>query len=137
MRPEQLKKINNMREIDAWKFHVNFSYVNSKIDCEHSDCKPFDWPYNHRINTQAEGDPEAGAEKISVGVACHGKDGKAMAEIYPNLAGQSAVYLESSLKAYQEGQRQGGMLSMMTPQAAQLSDKDIADISAYYSQQVP
>ncbi|MGC3875218.1 c-type cytochrome [Halomonas sp. GXIMD04776] len=89
------------------------------------------------VTAQAAGDAEAGAEKITTCVACHGKDGKATAPIYPNLAGQSAQYLESSLKAYREGQRGGGMSMMMTPMAKQLSDEDIADLAAYYSQQTP
>lgn len=83
----------------------------------------------------AEGDPEAGAEKITTCVACHGTDGKATADIYPSLSGQSATYLESSLKSYREGLRGGGMSAVMTPQATNLSDQDIADIAAYYSQQ--
>lgn len=83
----------------------------------------------------ADGDAEAGAGKIAVCVACHGEDGAASADIYPNLAGQSVSYLESSLKAYREGERLGGMSAVMTPQAANLSDEDIADIAAYYSQQ--
>lgn len=83
----------------------------------------------------AAGDAAAGEDKITVCVACHGKDGIATADIYPNLAGQSADYLESSLKAYREGQRKGGMSAVMTPQATNLSDEDIADIAAYYSQQ--
>lgn len=86
---------------------------------------------------QAAGDAEAGAKKITTCAACHGKNGKATTPIYPNLAGQSAQYLESALKAYREGQRGGGMAVMMTPQAQQLSDEDIADIAAYYSSQNP
>ncbi|MFD2190680.1 c-type cytochrome [Pistricoccus aurantiacus] len=89
------------------------------------------------VTAQAAGDAEAGAKKIAVCVACHGKDGKATAPIYPNLAGQSAQYLESSLKAYREDQRSGGMAAMMTPQAKALSDEDIADLAAYYSSQEP
>lgn len=83
----------------------------------------------------AAGDAVVGGDKITVCVACHGKDGIATADIYPNLAGQSAAYLESSLKAYREGQRKGGMSAVMSPQATNLSDEDIADIAAYYSQQ--
>jgi cytochrome c553 len=83
----------------------------------------------------AEGDPVAGAGKITMCAACHGTDGKSPANIYPNLAGQWAAYLESSLKAYRAGERSGGMSAMMTPQAAALSDEDIADIAAYYSAQ--
>lgn len=32
-------------------------------------------------------------------------------------------------------QRKGGSSAIMTPQAATLSDEDIADIAAYYSEQ--
>ena len=83
----------------------------------------------------AAGDPKAGAEKVAVCAACHGMDGKAVADVYPSLNGQSATYLDMALKAYRGGQRSGGMSAVMTPQAANLSDQDIADIAAYYSQQ--
>lgn len=83
----------------------------------------------------AEGDAAAGAEKITMCAACHGADGKSPASIYPHLAGQWPAYLESSLKAYRAGERNGGMSAMMTPQATALTDQDIADIAAYYSAQ--
>lgn len=83
----------------------------------------------------ATGDAAAGADKIMLCVACHGTDGKGTAPIYPNLNGQSATYLEMALKAYRAGERGGGMSMVMTPMATTLSDQDIADISAYYSQQ--
>ena len=78
-----------------------------------------------------------GAGKIAVCVACHGQDGHGTAPIYPNLAGQNVTYLESSMKAYRAGEREGGMSSVMTPMAAGLSDEDIADIAEYYNQQTP
>ncbi|MGO1246628.1 MAG: c-type cytochrome [Oceanisphaera sp.] len=83
----------------------------------------------------AAGDAEAGAQKIAVCAACHGANGKSAVAMYPHLAGQWAGYLENALKAYRAGERTGGMTAMMTPQAANLSDQDIADIAAYYSQQ--
>ena len=83
----------------------------------------------------AAGNAEAGAAKIAVCAACHGANGKSAANIYPHLAGQWAPYLESALKAYRAGERTGGMTAMMSPQAANLSDEDIADIAAYYSAQ--
>ena len=83
----------------------------------------------------AAGDAEAGAQKVAVCAACHGADGKSAADIYPHLAGQHAAYLESAIKAYRDGERTGGMAAMMTPQATNLSDEDIADIAAYYSKQ--
>ena len=54
---------------------------------------------------------------------------------YPNLAGQNVAYMEGALKAYRDGQRQGGMSAIMTPMAASLSDEDITDIANYYHQQ--
>ncbi|MBQ0833861.1 cytochrome c [Marinobacter sp.] len=80
-------------------------------------------------------DAAAGAEKIATCVACHGVDGQSSAPIYPNLAGQPSAYLELALKAYRAGEREGGMSAVMTPQATNLTDEDISDISAYYSEQ--
>lgn len=82
---------------------------------------------------QAAGDAAAGKEKSAVCTACHGADGVAMVPIYPNLKGQHAAYLESSLKAYREGQRGGGNSAIMTPMAKNLTDQDIADLAAYYA----
>lgn len=81
------------------------------------------------------GDAKAGAKKVAMCAACHGATGHSAINIYPNLAGQHANYLESALKAYRSGERAGGMSAMMTPQAANLSDQDIADIAAYFSTQ--
>lgn len=86
-------------------------------------------------SANAAGDAEAGATKIEVCMACHGEHGKAVAPMYPNLAGQNALYLEHALKAYRDGQRKGGTADIMAPEAMHLSDKDIADIAAYYNQQ--
>lgn len=87
---------------------------------------------------EVKGDAAAGAGKIAVCVACHGEGGAVpAAPIYPKLAGQTTEYLTSSMQAYRDGLRLGGMAAMMSPQAATLSDQDIADIAAYYSQQNP
>ncbi|TAL85991.1 MAG: cytochrome c [Candidimonas sp.] len=87
---------------------------------------------------EVTGDANAGAKKIAVCLACHGVDGRTpAAPIYPRLAGQSSEYLKNALHAYHDGQRQGGMSAMMSPQAAMLSDQDIADIAAYFSEQSP
>lgn len=81
----------------------------------------------------AAGDAAAGKTKAAVCAACHGTNGISMAPMYPNLAGQKAQYLENSLKAYRAGQRGGPTAALMNPQAANLSDQDIADLAAYFS----
>ncbi|HUH61168.1 MAG TPA: c-type cytochrome [Candidimonas sp.] len=86
----------------------------------------------------AKGDAIAGATKAAVCLSCHGGNGaKPLAPIYPSLSGQSAEYLASSLQAYRDGHRQGAMAAMMSPQAATLSDQDILDLAAFYSEQDP
>jgi len=79
------------------------------------------------------GDINAGKAKSAVCAACHGAQGISVAPIYPNLKGQKEAYLVSALKAYRAGQRGGGMSMLMSPQAAQLSDADIANVAAYFS----
>lgn len=81
----------------------------------------------------AAGDAKAGATKIEICKSCHGEHGKSVAPMYPNLAGQKALYLEHALKAYRDGRRKGGTADIMAPEALHLSDQDIADIAAYYS----
>lgn len=79
------------------------------------------------------GDPAAGKAKAGTCVTCHGADGIGITDIYPNLAGQKQAYLVSSIKAYKDGSRTGGMAAMMTPMVSALSDADIADLAAFYA----
>ncbi len=79
------------------------------------------------------GDAAAGKAKAGMCAGCHGGDGISIAPMYPNLKGQKAAYLESSLKAYRGKSRTGGMSAMMYGMAAALSDADISNIAAYYS----
>ena len=63
-------------------------------------------------------------------IDCHGADGNAPIDpTYPKLGGQYADYLAHALQAYRSGDRQN---ALMTNQATQLSDQDIADIAAYF-----
>jgi cytochrome c553 len=63
-------------------------------------------------------------------VDCHGADGNAPIDpTYPKLGGQYGDYIAHALQAYRKGDRQH---PLMTPQAASLSDQDIADLAAYF-----
>ncbi|PVY76294.1 cytochrome c553 [Tamilnaduibacter salinus] len=79
------------------------------------------------------GDVQAGREKAAVCASCHGHNGLAPIERYPNLAGQNRAYLVSALEAYRDGDRQGGQATLMQGPASNLSDEDIADLAAYYA----
>ncbi len=81
------------------------------------------------------GDPKEAHKKIAMCEGCHGIPGyrTAYPEVYhvPKLGGQSAVYLTNALNAYKAGQRKHPSMRGI---AASLSDKDIADLAAYYAE---
>ncbi len=81
----------------------------------------------------AAGDAKAGEKAALVCAACHGADGnKTLDATYPKLGGQYADYLVKTLQDYRSGAR---VNVVMNAQAANLKDKDIADISAWYASQ--
>ncbi|WP_034297122.1 cytochrome c [Herbaspirillum sp. RV1423] len=77
-----------------------------------------------------------GKVNVSMCIGCHGIPGykATYPEVYqvPMLGGQSEKYIENALKAYQKGERKHPSMQGI---AASLSDKDIAALAAYYSQQ--
>ena len=83
---------------------------------------------------RAEGDPDAGKQKNAMCAGCHGLAGfrTAYPEVYsvPKLGGQSEAYLINALKAYKAGERSH---PSMVAIAASLSEKDMADLAAYYA----
>ncbi|GAL23678.1 cytochrome c553 [Vibrio variabilis] len=78
-------------------------------------------------------DIAAGKAKAAVCAACHGADGIAVIPGYPNLKGQNEQYLVTSIKAYKNKERNGGLAAVMQAQASMLSDEDIANLAAYYA----
>jgi cytochrome c553 len=82
-----------------------------------------------------KGDVKAGEAKNAMCIGCHGIKGyqASFPEVYkvPMISGQGAAYIVASLKAYQTGERKH---PTMVAIAANLTDKDMADLGAYYSQ---
>ncbi len=84
----------------------------------------------------AAGDAAAGKKKAAaICSGCHGIPGTktAFPEVYmvPKLGGQTASYITAALKAYKAGERGNPTMKGLTNT---LTDKDIADVAAYYSQ---
>jgi len=75
-------------------------------------------------------DPAAGREKAAQCRVCHGIDGIAVIPIAPHIAGENEIYLETQLKAFRSGKREHEIMSVI---AQNLSDEDIADLSAWYA----
>jgi len=81
----------------------------------------------------AEGDPEAGRMKAETCLGCHASpNAENTYPMYkvPKVGGQHAEYLAAALRAYRDGQRPH---MTMQANAADLSDQDIEDISAYFA----
>ncbi len=97
---------------------------NTKIDFDHV-------PRMVAMKKVEVGIASAG-KKVSVNCAsCHGTAGVSTSGAIPNLAGQHATYLASSLQAFKSKTRDNSIMSAM---AAGLSDADIENVAAYYSQ---
>lgn len=83
-----------------------------------------------------KGNADAAKDKVAMCIGCHGIPGyrTAFPEVYhvPKLGGQNAKYIENALHEYQKGDRK---FQTMHGIAASLTDQEIADIAAYYSQQ--
>jgi cytochrome c553 len=80
----------------------------------------------------ADGNASAGKSKAAACAACHGADGNSTSPDYPKLAGQGALYIEKELHDFKSGKRTNGIMQGM---AAGLSDTDIQDIAAWFSEQ--
>ena len=69
---------------------------------------------------------------------CHGPRGISISPMFPHLAGQQAVYLETQLKAFRDRSRADPHAqAFMWGMAAQLTDAAITEIAAYYASQRP
>ena len=86
------------------------------------------------IAQAADGDPMVGKGKTAMCAGCHGIDGykTAFPVTYsvPKIGGQHAAYIVKALQAYKSGDRTHPSMRAI---AAGLTDKDMADIAAYYA----
>jgi cytochrome c553 len=85
---------------------------------------------------QDKGDADAARKgKISMCIGCHGiqQYNTAFPEVYrvPMIAGQSPAYIVRALQAYRSGERSHPSMQGV---AKGLTDKDMADLAAYYGQ---
>lgn len=83
----------------------------------------------------ANSDKAAGAA-VAQGtcVACHAADGTSPDPSVPHMAGQSAYAVFKELQDYKSGARTN---DIMSPMAQTLSDKQMADVAAYYASLKP
>ena len=78
------------------------------------------------------GNAAEGRNKSAVCHACHGATGQSIQPIYPNLGGQHQDYMIKTLEGFRDGSRPNAIMNGF---AANLSDADIEDITAWYASQ--
>ncbi len=90
--------------------------------------------YAYAQSAVPAGDAAAGAQRTQMCVGCHGIPGwrTAFPEVYkvPKLGGQHEAYIVKALQQYKSGERTHPSMRAI---AASLSDKDMANLAAYYS----
>lgn len=64
---------------------------------------------------------------------CHGPGGIGVLHAAPYLAGQSAEYLASALRAYQQDTRRNDAGELMRSVAKRLNDADVVSVSGYFA----
>lgn len=112
-------------------------------------CSSSDTPAEHSSADRAEGHTSSSAglpaghidagEKLAATkgkatnqscVDCHGKEGNAPIDpTYPRLGGQYHDYIAHALQTYRDGDREHALMSQ---QAQDLTDQQIADLAAYF-----
>ncbi len=85
-----------------------------------------------------DGDIAAGKQAYASCAACHGADGSGQGGAFPVLTEMEAANIQKKLTAYREGDQEylksvglGDRYSTMAPNAANLSDEQIANLSVY------
>lgn len=97
----------------------------------------------------ASGDAAASAAAVAAGEAlatngnwkngvpacaqCHGTAGLGVGAAFPQIAGQSAVYISNQLQAWKAGTRKNDPMGLMHGIALKLSAADVSAVAAYYA----
>lgn len=77
------------------------------------------------------GDAAAGKEKATLCLTCHGESNTVVGVGTPIISGQYKDYLIHAMKSYRSGARNNAIMAGFS---ANLTDKDIEDIAAFYSE---
>ena len=79
-------------------------------------------------------DVEAGKAKAEVCAGCHGENGISQTENIPSLAGQPDQFIQWQLVFFRAGQRKN---EQMQPIVAEITNDDVRNLGAYFSQLTP
>lgn len=82
------------------------------------------------VSSVQAADIHAGKSRAALCMGCHGGEGISTSPMFPNLAGQQSIYLETQLKSFREGRRKNQTMNAI---ANGLTDSDIQNLAAYFA----
>ena len=89
-------------------------------------------------SAQTDAQKVAIQKTVETCAACHGLNGRSISPTFPNLAAQTAPYIELQLHAFKDQTRADpDAQAYMWGMASQLDDASISGIAAYFSKQSP
>jgi cytochrome c553 len=94
--------------------------------------------YGAETNSEAMTDVQVRTlqKTIETCTACHGANGRSVSPTFPNLAAQTAAYIELQLHAFKDQTRADpDAQAYMWGMAAQMNDPSISGLAAYFSKQ--
>ena len=98
------------------------------------------WALAADLGTGASTDAQKATVQKSVGTcaACHGLNGRSISPTFPNLAAQTAPYIELQLHAFKDQTRADpDAQAYMWGMASQLDSASISGLATYFSKQTP
>jgi cytochrome c553 len=117
-----------LSEKQRTEFATRYASMSAPFPAPGSTVKAAQLARGHQLAFQ--GDEQ---RRVQACNSCHGPDGVGVLHAAPYLAGQSAEYLASALKAFQQGTRKNDAGEMMRSVVKQLNADDVAAVSGYYA----
>ena len=81
--------------------------------------------------------PQLLPNKAALCSACHNVDGNSTVPAWPNIAGQSELYLLRQLRTFKKGDQGDRPNAVMQGILAPLTDQDLVELSHYFASQKP
>ncbi len=116
------RPLTSIRQVDAGAHHAESAQC---ISCHNPHA-----PKIRAAGVAPAYDRKAAESSAAACAGCHGANGMAVNDAWPNLAGQNSAYILRSLGSFKTGARKE---ATMSPMAEAVADADVANLATYFS----
>ena len=117
-----------LNEAQRAKYAARYAAMSAPYPPRSSDAGASSLARGHQLAFQGDE-----TKRVQACNGCHGPEGVGVPHAAPYLAGQSAEYLASALKAFQQGTRKNDAGELMRSVVHGLDDADVAAVSGYFA----